>query len=73
MRFVLEVDQSLEGCGELRPIRRCLRKKVGRRYLGVLPRMVLLALEAWDREDFREVLAAHPWPTDAEVERWSRR
>lgn len=50
-----------------------LRKKVGRRYLGVLPRMVLLALEAWDREDFREVLAAHPWPTDAEVERWSRR
>ena len=50
-----------------------LRKKVGRRYLGVLPRMALLALEAWDREDFREVLSAHPWPTDAEVERWNRR
>lgn len=50
-----------------------LRKKVGRRYLGVLPRMVLLALETWDREDFREALAAHPWPTDAEIERWSRR
>ena len=50
-----------------------LRKKVGRRYLGVLPRMALLALETWDREDFREVLSAHPWPTDAEVERWNRR
>jgi Fe-S-cluster containining protein len=50
-----------------------LRKKVGRRYLGVLPRMVLLALETWDREDFREVLAAHPWPTDDEVTRWNRR
>lgn len=53
--------------------RMALRKKVGRRYLGVLPRMVLLALETWDRSDFREVLAAHPWPTDAEVERWNRR
>jgi Fe-S-cluster containining protein len=50
-----------------------LRKKVGRRYLGVLPRMVLLALETWDREDFREALAAHPWPSDAEIERWNRR
>jgi Fe-S-cluster containining protein len=50
-----------------------LRKKVGRRYLGVLPRMVLLALETWDREDFREVLSAHAWPTDAEIERWNRR
>ena len=50
-----------------------LRKKVGRRYLGVLPRMVLLALETWDCEDFREALAAHPWPTDADIERWNRR
>ena len=50
-----------------------LRKKVGRRYIGVLPRMVLLALEAWDREDFREVLSAHPWPSDEEAARWGRR
>ena len=50
-----------------------LRKKAGRRYIGVLPRMVLLALDAWDREDFREVLSAHPWPTEAEAERWGRR
>lgn len=50
-----------------------LRKKVGRRYIGVLPRMVLLALEAWDREDFREVLSAHAWPTDDEAARWGRR
>ena len=50
-----------------------LRKKVGRRYLGVLPRMALLALETWDREDFREVLSAHPWPTDEQLERWNRR
>ncbi|HEY1812775.1 MAG TPA: YkgJ family cysteine cluster protein [Kofleriaceae bacterium] len=50
-----------------------LRKKVGRRYLGVLPRMALLALEMWDRTDFRDALRAHPWPTDEEVARWDRR
>jgi Fe-S-cluster containining protein len=43
-----------------------LRKKVGRRYLGVLPRMVLVALEAWDRTDFRDYLRQLPWPTNAE-------
>lgn len=43
-----------------------LRKKVGRRYLGVLPRMVLVALEAWDRTDFRDYLRQLTWPTDAE-------
>lgn len=47
-----------------------LRKKVGRRYLGVLPRMVLVALEAWDRTDFRDHLRQLPWPGDAELERW---
>ncbi len=41
-----------------------LRRKVGRRYLGVLPRMVLVALEAWDRTDFRDYLRQLPWPTD---------
>lgn len=45
-----------------------LRKKAGRRYLGVLPRMVLVALEAWDRTDFRDYLRQLPWPTDVE---WS--
>jgi Fe-S-cluster containining protein len=53
--------------------RLALRKKVGRRYLGVLPRMVLLALELWDRTDYRDVLRAFPWPTDAEAARWNRR
>jgi Fe-S-cluster containining protein len=48
-----------------------LRKKVGRRYLGVLPRMVLVALEAWHRTDFRDYLRGLAWPTDEEVTRWS--
>ena len=43
-----------------------LRRKVGRRYCGVLPRMVLVSLEAWDRTDFREYLRQLPWPTDEE-------
>ena len=43
-----------------------LRKKVGRRYLGVLPRMVLVSLEAWDRSDFRDYLRQLPWSSDAE-------
>ena len=50
-----------------------LRKKVGRRYLGVLPRMVLVALEAWDRTDFRDYLRQLDWPTDADVDRWKPR
>jgi Fe-S-cluster containining protein len=48
-----------------------LRHKVGRRYLGVLPRMVLVSLEAWDRDDFRDYLRLLPWPNDAEIARWS--
>ncbi|MBA3538013.1 MAG: YkgJ family cysteine cluster protein [Deltaproteobacteria bacterium] len=48
-----------------------LRMKVGRRYLGVLPRMVLVALEAWDRTDFRDYLRQLPWPDDAALARWS--
>jgi Fe-S-cluster containining protein len=51
--------------------RLALRKKVGRRYLGVLPRMVLVALEAWSRTDFRDYLRQLPWPDDAEVARWA--
>jgi Fe-S-cluster containining protein len=43
-----------------------LRKKVGRRYFGVLPRMVLISLEAWDRADFRDYLRQLPWRTDDE-------
>ncbi|HUS32464.1 MAG TPA: YkgJ family cysteine cluster protein [Kofleriaceae bacterium] len=43
-----------------------LRKKVGRRYFGVLPRMVLVSLEAWDRTDFRDYLRQLPWRTDEE-------
>lgn len=43
-----------------------LRKKVGRRYFGVLPRMVLVALETWDRTDFRDYLRQLTWPTDDE-------
>jgi Fe-S-cluster containining protein len=43
-----------------------LRKKIGRRYFGVLPRMVLVALEAWDRTDFRDHLRQLTWPTDDE-------
>jgi Fe-S-cluster containining protein len=50
-----------------------LRKKVGRRYIGVLPRMVLVALEAWDRTDFRDYLRLLPWPGADEVSRWSTR
>jgi Fe-S-cluster containining protein len=53
--------------------RLAVRKRVGRRYLGVLPRMVLLALELWDRSDYRDALRAYAWPTDADVERWNRR
>jgi Fe-S-cluster containining protein len=48
-----------------------LRQKVGRRYLGVLPRMVLVALEAWDRTDFRDYLRELPWPNDADIAKWS--
>ena len=50
--------------------RLALRKKAGRRYVGVLPRMVLVSLEAWDRTDFRDYLRQLPWPTDAE---WAAR
>jgi len=50
-----------------------LRKKVGRRYIGVLPRMVLVALEAWDRTDFREYLRQLEWPSDADATRWTGR
>jgi hypothetical protein len=49
-----------------------LRKKVGRRYLGVLPRMALVALEAWDRPDFRDYLRQLAWPTDDDLARWGR-
>jgi Fe-S-cluster containining protein len=53
--------------------RMALRKKVGRRYIGVLPRMVLVALEAWDRTDFRDYLRQLEWPTDADADNWRRR
>lgn len=43
-----------------------LRKKVGRRYFGTLPRMVLASLEAWERTDFRDYLRQLPWRTDEE-------
>lgn len=49
--------------------RLALRRKVGRRYLGVLPRMVLVSLEAWGRTDFRDYLRQLPWLTDEE---WTR-
>ena len=51
--------------------RLALRKKVGRRYIGPLPHMVLIALEAWDRTDFRDYLRQLPWPTVEEVQRWA--
>lgn len=50
--------------------RLALRRKVGRRYFGVLPRMVLVSLEAWDRTDFRDYLRQLSWPTDEE---WAAR
>lgn len=50
-----------------------LRKKVGRRYIGVLPRMVLVALEAWERTDFRDYLRQLDWPADTDAARWTRR
>ncbi|HUS33301.1 MAG TPA: YkgJ family cysteine cluster protein [Kofleriaceae bacterium] len=50
-----------------------LRKKVGRRYIGVLPRMVLVALEAWDRTDFRDYLRSLDWPSDSDASRWTGR
>jgi Fe-S-cluster containining protein len=50
-----------------------LRKKVGRRYIGVLPRMVLVALEAWDRTDFREHLRSLDWPSETDASRWTGR
>jgi Fe-S-cluster containining protein len=53
--------------------RLALRKKVGRRYVGTLPRMTLVALEAWDRTDFRDYLRQLTWPSDEDVARWSRR
>ena len=53
--------------------RLALRKKVGRRYLGVLPRMVLVALEAWNRTDFRDYLRQLPWPSDEDLGRWGPR
>jgi Fe-S-cluster containining protein len=53
--------------------RMALRKKIGRRYVGVLPRMVLVALEAWDRIDYRDFLRQLEWPTEADVARWNRR
>src|SRR5690606_36300465 len=53
--------------------RLALRKKVGRLYVGVLPRMVLVALEAWHRTDFRDYLRQLPWPGDADAARWDRR
>ena len=53
--------------------RLALRKKVGRRYIGVLPRMVLVALEAWDRTDFRDYLRQLDWPSDDDAARWTRR
>ena len=49
-----------------------LRKKVGRRYVGALPRMVLVALEAWGRTDFRDHLRQLPWPTEADLARWGQ-
>jgi Fe-S-cluster containining protein len=71
--YVAESEQAAAtALEEMFRARLALRKKVGRRYLGVLPRMVLLALEVWDRTDFRDVLRAHAWPTDAEVARWNR-
>jgi Fe-S-cluster containining protein len=54
-------------------VRLSLRLKVGRRYIGVLPRMVLLALELWDRTDFRDALRQMEWPTEADATRWNRR
>lgn len=53
--------------------RMALRKKVGRRYLGVLPRMVVVALDAWDRTDFRDYLRQLEWPTDDVIDKWRRR
>jgi Fe-S-cluster containining protein len=50
-----------------------LRKKVGRRYIGVLPRMVLVALEAWDRTDFRDYLRSLDWPSEDDASRWTGR
>jgi Fe-S-cluster containining protein len=50
-----------------------LRKKVGRRYIGVLPRVTLVALEAWDRTDFRDYIRQLDWPSEADAARWTRR
>jgi Fe-S-cluster containining protein len=50
-----------------------LRKKVGRRYIGVLPRMTLVALEAWDRTDFRDYLRQLDWPAETDTARWTGR
>jgi len=65
-REALEGEQIEEQFRE----RLALRKKVGRRYIGTLPHMVLVALEAWDRTDFRDYLRQLPWPTLEEVRRW---
>ena len=66
----LEVAQQIED--EFRE-KMALRKKVGRRYIGVLPRMVLVALEAWERTDFRDFFRQLDWPTDAQTALWNRR
>jgi hypothetical protein len=33
--------------------------------------MVLVALETWDRSDFRDYLRQLPWPDEAAVARWN--
>lgn len=67
-----EQDMALQIEEQFRD-RLSLRKKIGRRYIGVLPRMVLVALDAWDRTDFREYLRQLEWPSDEDAARWNRR
>jgi Fe-S-cluster containining protein len=39
-----------------------LRRKVGRMYVDVLPRIVLRCLEAWDRTDYHDYFRLQTWP-----------
>jgi Fe-S-cluster containining protein len=47
---------------ELFRVRMGLPALAGRMYVGAMPRMVLVCLQTWDRDDFAKTLARRDWP-----------
>lgn len=39
--------------------------------MGTLPRMLLIALEAWDSDDYAALVRAQTWPTKESLEEWT--